>query len=270
MTTNTLVGTALITGASSGIGAIYAQRLAHRGYDLRLVARNGERLQQLAERLVRETGREVQVLTADLTTPADLRRIEAHLRQDEAITMLVNNAGLGATTPLLDSDPDQIEKMIALNVVALTRLTQAAAPGFVARGGGTFVNIASVVALAPDMLNGSYSGTKAYVVNFSQSLHHELSAKGIRVQAVLPGAISTEFWDIAGLPVANLPREMVMTADNLVDAALAGLDAGELITIPSLPDVADWQRLETARATLRPNLSRIEPAKRYATIARAA
>ena len=176
---------------------------------------------------------------------------------------MLNNAGFGATAALLDSDPDQIERMIQLNVVALTRLTHAAAPGFVARGRGTLINIASIVALSPELLNGSYSGSKAYVVNLSQSLHHELGGKGVRVQVVLPGAIRTEFWDIAGLPVSNLPQEMVMSADDLVDAAIAGLDAGELITIPSLPDVGDWQRLDAARLALVPKLSRVQPAVRY-------
>lgn len=262
-------GTALITGASSGIGAGYADRLARRGYDLILVARNRARLESLAERLARESGRHIEILLADLTATPDLRRVEERLRHDGAITLLVNNAGLGATAPLLDSDPDQIDTMIQLNVVALTRLTHAAAPGFVARGGGTVINIASIVALSPELLNGSYSGTKAYVVNLSQSLHHELGSKGVQVQAVLPGAVSTEFWEIAGVPVAHLPKEIVMTADDLVDAALAGLDAKELITIPSLPDVADWQRFDAARLALVPNLSRAKPAKRYASSATA-
>jgi short-subunit dehydrogenase len=260
-------GTALITGASSGIGAVYADRLARRGYDLILVARNRGRLESLAERLVRETGRHIEILVADLTATPDLRRVEERLRNDSAISLLVNNAGLGATAPLLDSDPDQIDTMIQLNVVALTRLTRAVAPGFVARGGGTLINIASIAALSPEVLNGSYSGTKAYVVSFSQSLHHELGSKGVQVQAVLPGAISTEFWEIAGVPVAHLPTEIVMSADDLVDAALAGLDAKELITIPSLPDVADWQRFDAARLALAPNLSRTKPAARYTSSA---
>jgi short-subunit dehydrogenase len=259
-------GTVLITGASSGIGAVYADRLAHRGYDLLMVARNGDRLRSLSERLARETGRETEVLIADLTVTADLRRVEARLRSDPAISGLINNAGLGATSPLLDSDPDQIEKMIQLNVVALTRLTQAAAPSFVARGSGIIINIASIVALAPELLNGSYSGSKAYVVNFTQSLHQDLAAKGVRVQAVLPGAIRTEFWEISGLPLSNLPKEWVMTAEDLVDAALVGLDAGELITIPSLPDVGEWQRLDAARQAMRPNLSHTHPAQRYLSV----
>ena len=123
------------------------------------------------------------------------------LRTDASITLLVNNAGVGATAPLLDSDVDKMEEMIALNVTALTRLTYAAAPGFVARGGGTIINIASIVAIAPEVLNGVYGGSKAFVLAFSQSLHHELGRKGVRVQAVLPGATATEFWDVAGMPV---------------------------------------------------------------------
>ena len=260
-------GTALITGASTGIGAVYAERLARRGYDLVLVARNKERLEALAERLARETGRRVEVLAADLTATADLRRVEERLRSDERITLLLNNAGLGATATLLDSDPDQIDTMIQLNVVALTRLTRAVAPGFVARGGGALINIASIVALSPELLNGSYSGSKAYVVNLSQSLHHELGAKGVKVQAVLPGATRTDFWGIAGVPVEHLPQEIVMSAEDLVDSALAGFDAGELITIPSLPDVEDWKRFDAARQALGPNLSRSVPAARYANAA---
>ena len=177
--------------------------------------------------------------------------------------MLVNNAGVGATAPLLASDVDKMEAMIALNVGALTRLTYAAAPGFVARGGGTIVNIASVVAVAPELLNGVYGASKAYVLAFSQSLHHELADKGVRIQAVLPGATATEFWASAGLPVENLPAAIVMTADDMVDAALAGLDLGELVTIPSLPDAADWDAYEAARRALGPSLSLAAPARRY-------
>jgi short-subunit dehydrogenase len=257
-------GTAMVTGASSGIGAVYADRLARRGHDLILVARSRTRLEALAERLRRDSGRRVETLVADLTDAADLRRVEERLRSDAAIALLVNNAGLGATAPLLDTDIDQIDRMIQLNVVALTRLTRAAAPGFVARGGGTLINIASAVALAPELLNGSYGGSKAYVLAFSQSLHHELAGKGVQVQAVLPGAVGTDFWDIAGVPLAHLPTDIVMSTDDLVDAALAGLDARELVTIPSLPDADDWKRFDAARVALAPNLSHAKPAGRYA------
>ena len=263
MNDTTHKGTALITGASSGIGAIYADRLARRGYDLILVARNRERLDKLANRLTSATGRSIEVVAADLGKKADVRRIEEILRTDSSITMLVNNAGIGGAGPLLVSDVDTMEAMIDLNVTALTRLTYAIAPAFVARGTGTIVNIASIVAVAPEILNGVYGATKAFVLAFSQSLHHELAAKGVRVHAVLPGATRTEFWDVAGHPVENLPQSIVMSADDLVDAALAGLDLGELATVPSLPDAADWAAFEAARAALGPNLSRSQPAARY-------
>jgi short-subunit dehydrogenase len=256
-------GTAVITGASSGIGATYADRLARRGYDLVLVARNHDRLNQLAKRLTSATGRSIEVVAADLGNKADVRRVEEILRTDSSITTLVNNAGIGGAAPLLDSDPDKMEAMIGLNVTALMRLTYAIAPKFVARGGGTIINISSMVAVAPEVLNGVYGGTKAFVLAFSQSLHHELAAKGVRVQAVLPGAIRTEFWDVAGHPVENLPQDLVMSVDDLVDAALSGLDQGELATVPSLPDLADWNAFQSARMALGPNLSRSKPASRY-------
>lgn len=255
-------GTALITGASSGIGALYAERLTHRGYDLILVARNRERLNALAKRLTDETGRSVEVVAADLGNPDDLRQVELLLRTDASITLLVNNAGVGATQPLLESDVDKMQDMITLNVNVLTRLTYAAVPGLVARQ-GTLINIASVVALAPERLNGVYGGTKAFVLAFSQSLHHELADKHVRVQVVLPGATATDFWAAAGTPLDYLPGEIVMKADDMVDAALAGLDQGEFITIPSLPDLGDLERYEAARQALMPNLSLRTPATRY-------
>ena len=256
-------GTALVTGASSGIGAIYADRLARRGYNLILVARNRDRLDGLAKRLTDETGRVVEVVTADLTDKADLARIEALLRTDASITALVNNAGVGATAPLLDADVEKMDDLIALNVRALTRLTYAAVPGFVARGGGAIINIASVVAVGPEILNGVYGGSKAFVLAFSQSLRHELKDKNIHVQAVLPGATATEFWGIAGTPLEYLPNEIVMPAEDMVDAALTGFDQGEFVTIPALPDAADWDAYEAARQKLLPNLSRSTAAARY-------
>ncbi len=260
-------GFALITGASSGIGAIYADRLAKRGYDLILVARNQDRLDAVASRITVETGRKVEVLAADLTNRADLDRVEQVLRTDQRITTLVNNAGVGATAPLLQADVDDMSRMIALNVDVLTRLTYAAVPGFVARGGGTLINIASVVAVGPEILNGVYGGSKAFVLAFSQSLKHELAEKGVRVHAVLPGATATEFWDIAGTPVQHLPTEIVMSAEDMVDAALAGFDQGEFATIPALPSLADWDAYEAARQRLLPNLSKAQPAQRYGVAA---
>ena len=256
-------GTALVTGASSGIGKIYADRLAHRGHDLILVARNRERLDALAKRLVKETGRSVEVVAANLTEKADLARVEDILRSDATITVLVNNAGVGATAPLLESDVDAMEQMITLNVVVPMRLTYAVVPMFVRQGGGAIINMASIVGIAPEALNGVYGASKAFVLAFSLSLHKELAESNVRVQAVLPGATATDFWETAGTPLDQLPSKIVMKADAMVDAAFAGFDQGELVTIPSLPDVADWEAYEAARQKMIPELSLSTPAARY-------
>ena len=262
------MGLAVITGASSGIGAVYADRLARRGYDLLLVARNQERMADLAKKLVSETGGNVEILAAELTDSSHLAKLDQILREDSRVTLLVNNAGVGATEPLLTSNVAAMSRMIALNVEALTRLTYAAVPGLVKRGYGAIINISSIVAIAPELLNGVYGGTKAFVLGFSQSLRHELVNTGVKVQVVLPGATATNFWNSAGKPVEHLPPEIVMSAEDMVDAALAGFEQGEFVTIPALPDVEQWQSYESARQVLMPNLSRVEPAARYG-IARA-
>lgn len=256
-------GTALITGASSGIGALYADRLAHRGHDLILVARDEERLAALADKLKGETSVAIRIVKADLVEPADRRRVEQILNDDSKITVLVNNAGIASTGPLLASDPDQLERMIQLNIVAVTRLGDAAAKAFAARKAGTIINIGSVTSLIPESFNGVYSGTKAFVLNYSQALQVELKPHGVRVQAVLPGATRTEIWERAGRSLESLPAEILMDADEMVDAAIAGLDQGELVTIPSLPDAGEWAAFTAARLKLAPNLSRNAAAARY-------
>jgi short-subunit dehydrogenase len=263
MNTHTDKGVALITGASSGIGATYADRLARRGYDLILVARDAPRLEQLAARLQADTGITSEVFRADLTEEADLARVEQRLRSHPTMTMLVNNAGVAVGGPLAGGDLDRLEAMIDLNVVAVTRLASAAATNFVARGAGILINLSSVLALAPEQFNAVYSGTKAYVLNLSLSLHQELSPSGVQVQVVLPGATRTAIWERAGIDVASLPASMLMEVEEMVDAALVGLDRHELVTIPSLPDSADWEAFTAARLHLGPNLSREHAADRY-------
>lgn len=258
-------GTALITGASRGIGAVYADRLAKRGYDLILVARNEARLKALSARLTSETGRSVTPLSADLNDKADLAKVETTLRDDQTITMLVNNAGVASVAQLLNADVEKMEDMIALNITALTRLTYAAAPAFVARGAGTIINIASVVGISPETLNGVYGATKAFVIALSHSLQHELADKGVRIQAVLPAATATDLWEISGLPWQNLPAEIVMTPEDMVDAALVGLDQGELVTIPSLHDGDEWTRFEAGRRAISKRFGNSVPARRYGT-----
>ena len=260
---NASKGTALVTGASSGIGALYAERLAQRGYDLILVARNRERLNDLARRITDDTQRVVEVLQADLGDAQSLASVEAKLKEDASITLLVNNAGIGTHTPLLDSDVGLMTRMISLNVTALMRLSYAAITGFVERGNGAIINISSIVSIAPELLNGVYGGSKAFVTAFSQSLHHELADKGVRIQAVLPGATATEFWDNGGLPLEHLDPSIVMPASALVDAALIDFDRGELISIPSLHDASQWQAYESARKAMSSKLSSKQPAPRY-------
>ncbi len=255
-------GTALVTGASSGIGAVYADRLAKRGYDLILVARNAERLNAVAARLRAETGRAVKVLPADLGKKSDLVNVEAVLRDDPSINVLVNNAGFGGVTSILQADVDDMEAMIALNVTALTRLTYAVAPAFVARGAGTIINIASIVGIAVELLNGVYSASKSYVLSFGHSLQKDLADKGVRVQTVLPGSTATEFWDVAGYS-AQKSASITMSAEDCVDAALAGLDAGELVTIPGLYDGDAWTRWEADRRELSNQFGNAKPAPRY-------
>ena len=260
-------GTALITGASTGIGAVYADRLAKRGYDLVLVARNQDKLNEVAQQIQASSGRKVETLQADLTAPEDVKRVADRLATDTSIAALVNNAGVAALGKLVESDPDFVDQMIQLNVTALTRLALAAAPAFSARGNGLIINIGSVVSFLPEQFNGSYSGTKAYVLNFSTALKGELEDKGVKVQVVLPGATATPIWEKAGVPIHALPAEIVMSAEDMVDASLAGLDQGEFVTIPSLPDSSDFEAFQKARFTLAPNLSRRVPAARYGVAA---
>lgn len=253
----------LITGASSGIGATYADRLAAQGHDLVLVARDKMRLHALAQRLSSRYGIEAEALPADLLSTSDLNRIEARLREDPSITMLVNSAGMAGGGVVACADPDRLETIIRLNVVALTRLSAAAAAAFSARKAGVIVNLGSVTALMAESFEPTYLASKAYVLAFSQALRQELGPKGVTVQVVLPGVTRTEIWAKSGNDIAALPQEMVMEVGDLVDAALAGLALGEPVTIPSLPDLSNWERLEEARLGLGPNLSRSAPADRY-------
>jgi short-subunit dehydrogenase len=262
-------GTALITGASAGIGATYADRLAGRGYNLILVARDATRLAALATKL-RPHGVVVDILQADLATASGRAIVEDRLASDPSINMLVNNAGIALPGTLVESDPDRLEAMISLNVIAATRLAGAAARAFAARNRGAIINIASVLALAPERFNGAYSGTKAYLLNLTLSMHQELAGAGVTVQAVLPGATRTEIWASVGIDTANLPPESLMEVGEMVDAALAGFDAGELVTIPSLPDKADFDAYTQARFALAPNLSRNHAAPRYRVLPSAA
>jgi len=256
-------GTALVTGASSGIGAIYAERLAARGFDLLLVARDQPRLEAAASRLRDAHGIKVEVLKADLTLKGDVIKLEQRLRTDSSIALLLNNAGVAADGLLANADMDQLERLIQLNITTVTRLASAAAASFSKAGRGTIINIASVVALFPERFNATYSASKAYVLSLTQSLDAELQGTGVKVQAVLPGVTRTEIWERSGIDASHIPAEMVMEAGEMVDASLSGLDQGELITIPSLPDAGEWASFVAARHVMAPNLSKDKAAARY-------
>lgn len=258
-------GTALITGASSGIGAMYAERLAREGQDLVLVARDQTRLDQLASQLRNDFDIDVEVLRADLLNGQDLERVERRLQEGKQISLLVNNAGMSIGEGFTQASPAQFESLIALNITAVTRLAAAAARAFSARGAGTIVNLGSVTALMPGAFEPVYSASKAYVLSLSQSLAAQLGPQGVRVQAVLPGITRTEIWERSGRSVDELPAHMVMEVEDMVDAALAGLALGETVTVPSLPDAAQWQSLMQAQHQLHPNLSLSQPAPRYRT-----
>jgi short-subunit dehydrogenase len=255
---------ALITGASTGIGAVYADRFSRRGYDLVLVARDGARLKGVADRLRSETGGDVDVLVADLTDRDGLARVEARLREDDAIDLLVNNAGANQHGSLSALDLDELDGLISLNVLAMTRLTAAVLPRFLARSEGVIVNVASVVALAPGIPFGIYGATKSYVLALSESLHAELGSRGLYVQVVLPGATRTELWERSGRDVNAL--KAVMDVHELVDAAMAGFDRRELVTIPPLGDAGLWEAYVTARKAILPEVMTSRVAERYRAV----
>jgi short-subunit dehydrogenase len=263
MSKSNTLGTALITGASSGIGATYADRLAKRGYDLILVARNAQRLEALAARLRSQTGVTVRVQRADLTDRADLKAVEQILRQDASITLLINNAGAATPGGFSALDLDAQERIVELNVTAVLRLAGAVIPAFLARGSGAIINIASVLAYGPEIMAGVYPATKAFVAAFSQGLQAELGGRGVYVQAVLPAATRTEIWDQVGVSVDSLPKGTVMAVDDLVDAALVGFDRRELITLPSLPDEGLYAAFNDARWAMMKTVSVDRPAARY-------
>ncbi len=262
--TQHIPGTALVTGASSGIGAVYADRLARRGHDLILVARDTKRLEALATRLRGDTGRHVDVLAADLTASDQIAKVAARISAEPALTLLVNNAGVALNGTLETTSAEEVTGLITLNVTAPTLLAQAALRAFRARGAGGIINIESVLALAPEIMEGVYSGSKAFLLNLTQGLAHELGNDSpIRVQAVLPGATRTEIWERSGKDVDSFPADWIMSVDDLVDAALVGFDRGETITIPPLEDESGWTTLQAARLALQPHLSRREVAARY-------
>lgn len=255
------LSTVLITGASSGIGAVYAQRFAQRGHDLVLVARDQTRLESLASRLRAEHGVAVDILRADLSQADDTRLVEKRLREDARIGVLINNAGIAQSGSFVEQAGDAIERLITLNTTALARLANAIAPRLAQAGGGSIVNIGSVVGLAPELGMTVYGASKAFVLFLSQGLSLELNPKGVYVQAVLPAATRTEIWERAGIDISAIPE--LMDVNELVDAALVGFDKREAMTIPPLHDDAAWDKLNSARQALLSGIKQSQAAERY-------
>lgn len=253
----------LITGASTGIGAAYAERFAARGHDLVLVARNTARMETLADRLHQETGVAIDIIKADLTQPADLAAVETRLRDDARIGILVNNAGTAMGGSFIEQSTDDVAQLLALNTTAVLRLASAIAPRLAQSGDGAIVNIGSVVGLAPEFGMSVYGATKAFVLFLSQGLSLELGPKGVYVQAVLPATTRTEIWDHVGADLSTFSG--VMEIGDLVDAALVGFDRREPVTIPPLPDSGQWDALQAARQAMLPNYRNALPAERYRT-----
>lgn len=238
---------ALITGASSGIGAVYADRFAARGYDLLLVARREERLFELAKKLEARYGVAVNTLRADLADEAGIRAVEDVVQNTPSLSVLVNNAGTAHMAAFTAGSAQLHQADITLNITALTRLSLAALKRFQEKNEGTLINIASVLALHARAGSAVYSGTKGYVLNFTRGLQEEMAGTQVRIQAVLPAATATEIWEVSGVSVNDLPADSVMSAQDMVDAALAGLDQGEAVTVPPLHDLKLWENYEVAR-----------------------
>src|SRR5258706_11029319 len=252
MTTNTRLH-ALVTGASSGIGTAFAERLARDGYDVILVARRRERLEVLAQSLQASYQINAEVLVADLSKPDSLHLVEKHIAEDSALEMLVNNAGFGGYMPFIDLDPDKAEELINLQVVAVTRLTRAALPNMLARKHGAIINVSSRLAFSGSLgsaqmpKRATYAGTKAYINIFSQLLQSELEGTGVQVQALCPGLVETEFHSHVGADTSRFPAGIIMKPADVVQASLAALKTGEVICVPALEDPALLNQIQESQ-----------------------
>ncbi|WP_397448991.1 SDR family NAD(P)-dependent oxidoreductase [Pseudomonas sp. NA-150] len=256
-------GTAVVTGASAGLGKVYADRLAQRGFDLVLVARSQDKLESLAAGLRSDYGVAVRTLVADLSAETDLEKVAADISADASITLLVNNAGastLGSVFDLSDAKRDEMNKV---NVTALVRLSHAIVPQFKARDRGTLINIGSVLGFFNLPISTVYSGTKGYVASFTHGLQQEVAETKVVVQLVLPAATATDIWEKSGVPITVLDPASVMTPEDCVDAALAGLDLGEAVTLPAVENAELYAAYQAAAAALFGASQNGKPASRY-------
>ena len=237
------MSTAVVTGATSGLGAAFTRRLAARHVDLVLVARNAERLEGCAADLRARYGIATEVLPADLSTAAGCAIVTARLEGSAAggadrpagrspVDLLVNNAGVGISGGFADADPAALDALTALNVLAVQRLTHAAVRSMLPRGRGAILNVSSVSGFTPGPRSAAYSSSKAWVTAFSQALHQQLAGSGIRVTALCPGFVRTDFHPRAGLDMSRVPGWLWLDADRVAAQGLRDLAAGRAISIP--------------------------------------
>jgi len=262
---------ALVTGASSGIGAAFADRLARDNFELIVVARRVGRLEALAKVLKAKYHTPVEVLAADLSEPDQLKEVEQRITHESELAMLVNDAGFGAYQPFIGLDPNKADELIRLQVTAVTRLTRAALPQMIARSKGTIINVSSRFAFSGSLAAPSlpkravYAGTKAYVNAFTQILHSELVGTGVKVQALCPGVVKTEFHERMGMDSSRIPASMVMKPEEVVEASLAGVRNGEVVCIPALEDLSLLDRVHQSEFNLWERSGGGALAERYAT-----
>jgi len=254
---------ALITGASAGIGLSYAEHLARTGHDLVIVARRADRLAKLATRLESDHGIEVEAIAADLGSSEGVATIAARIETGERIDLLINNAGYAVRGKVAELDPDALEQMIRVNVLALSRLSHSAMKRMIADGRGSIINVSSGTALMQFPSNAGYGASKNFVMAFTRHMQAEAAGTELRIQLLMPGVVATDFHQIAGGDVANFPADWVMKADDLVVASLRALEMGEPVCIPSLPGIRDWEAYVEAEKTVAANVSRDHIAPRY-------
>jgi short-subunit dehydrogenase len=263
MTEKNKMGTAVVTGASSGLGEVFAERLAKRGYDLKLVARRKDRLNVLAEKLRSQYGIKVTNLVADLGLDTDLKKVAEELRNDKSITLLINNAGTSSLTSVTKTSVEKQKEMVNVNITALMLLSNTILPQFLEKNEGTLINIASVLGFYSLPISAIYSGTKGFVIQYTKGLQEEVKGTNIHIQLVNPATTATEIWEVGGVPLSALEQSTIMKTEDCVDAILAGLDKGELMTHPSVNDQNLIDAYEDARIKLMQGSQTSQPAERY-------